>query len=234
VLSPLTTVFVLAVLWLIVVVPMVLRRNDEKRRDRTVDGFGRAMRALGRRTRVDADVFVPREHRSDSEQREPRADSATVPAGRRPIPAPEEALMYPVDRTEMSAARAQMMARRRRSLGTLIAGAMLFTLLAFVMGGVLWLLDAPFLVGTAGYLYFLRTQARRDRERRAERRRRADARRLDGFDATEEIARFEELPESVVRIDDDDIELHNLDTIDLTGLYHEEITVEAAAQRRAS
>ena len=41
------------------------------------------------------------------------------------------------------------------------------------------------------------------------------------------------LPESIVRIDDDDIELHNLDTVDLTGLYTED-AAEAAAQRRAS
>ena len=32
--------------------------------------------------------------------------------------------------------------------------------------------------------------------------------------------------ESVVRIDDDDIELHNMDTIDLTGLYHDEELAE--------
>ena len=48
-LSPMMTVFVLAVLWLIVVVPMIFRRHDERRRERSVDGFGRAMRALGRR-----------------------------------------------------------------------------------------------------------------------------------------------------------------------------------------
>jgi hypothetical protein len=55
---------------------------------------------------------------------------------------------------------------------------------------------------------------------------------------TTDIAHFEEMPESVVRIDDDDIELHNLDTIDLTGLYSEELAAEAStpasAQRRAS
>ena len=48
------------------------------------------------------------------------------------------------------------------------------------------------------------------------------------------VARFAPAPaQSVVRIDDDDIELHNLDTIDLTGLYNDELS-EAAAQRRAS
>jgi hypothetical protein len=46
--SPFMTVAVLTVLWLIVVVPMVLRRSDEQARERSVRGFGRAMRALGR------------------------------------------------------------------------------------------------------------------------------------------------------------------------------------------
>jgi hypothetical protein len=228
VLSPMTTVFVLAVLWLIVVVPMLVRRKDERRRERSVDGFGRAMRALGRRGIADAasrpEVFVPRDR---------RAASPVVPA-RRPVPAPQEALMYPVDRSEMSAARAQMMARRRRSLGILIVGTLLFSLLALAMGGVLWMLDAPFVLGVVGYLYFLRSQARRDRERRSNRQQRAVERRNTGFDATTEVARFEEMPESVVRIDDDDIELHNLDTVDLTGLYSEELAAEATAQRRAS
>jgi hypothetical protein len=230
VLSPLTTVFVLAVLWLIVVVPMIVRRTDERRRDRSVDGFGRAMRALGRRPQAAAngpsrnEVFVPRESRA--------ARPAAVP--RRPVPAAQEALMYPVDRSDMSSARTQMMARRRRSLGTLGAGATFFGILAVVVGGTMWLLATPFLVGLAGYLYFLRSQALRDRERRATRQQRATARRTTGFDATSEMGRFDEYPESMVRIDDDDIELHNLDTVDLTGLYNEELGAVAAAQRRAS
>jgi hypothetical protein len=220
------TVFVLAVLWLIVVVPMIVRRNDERRRERSVDGFGRAMRALGRRPHADArtEIFVPRERR------------AAIPAAatRRPVPAAQEALMYPVDRSEMSAARAHMMARRRRSLGILIAGSVLFSGLALLMGGIVWLLAAPFLAGFAGYLYFLRSQALRDRERRHTRQQRATSRRTTGYDATSEIARFDEMPESVVRIDDDDIELHNLDTVDLTGLYNEELAAQSTAQRRAS
>jgi hypothetical protein len=226
-LSPMTTVFVLAVLWLIVVVPMIVRRNDEKRRERSVAGFGRAMRALGKRApAIDAstEVFVPRERRA----------AAVAPAARRPVPAPQEALMYPVDRSDMSAARAQMMARRRRSLGVLAVGSLLFTILAVTMGSTMWLLDSPFLLGFVGYVWFLRSQALRDRERRATRHQRATERRTTGFDATTEVARFDEMPESVVRIDDDDIELHSMDTIDLTGLYNEELAAEATAQRRAS
>ncbi|HVU90820.1 MAG TPA: hypothetical protein VHC23_01230 [Jatrophihabitans sp.] len=225
-LSPFMTVVVLAVLWLIVVVPMVLRRSDERRREKSVEGFGRAMRALGRRAAtVDeprSEVYVPRQHRSP-----------LAAPDRRPVPAAQEALMYPPDRSELSAARAQMLARRRRSLGILVGGSLIFTLAAFVMGGAMWFLALPFLIGLVGYTWFLRSQALRDRSRRENRQRRAASRRPAGYDATEEIGRFEAPPESVVRIDDDDVELMSMDTIDLTGLYNEDLA-PAATERRAS
>lgn len=225
-LSPFMTVVVLVVLWLIVVVPMVLRRSDERKRERSVDGFGRAMRALGRRAAaVDeprTEVYVPR----------PTRAPLAAPA-RRPVPAAQEALMYPPDRSELSEARAHMLARRRRSLGILAGGSVLFTLVALVMGGMLWLLAAAFLVGFAGYLLFLRNQALNDRSRRESRQQRAAARRPAGYDLTEEVARFEEPPDSVVRIDDDDVALMSMDTIDLTGLYDEEMA-PTASERRAS
>lgn len=231
-LSPLMTVFVLAVLWLIVVVPMLLRRGDERRRDRSVDGFGKTMRALGRRpdlTESRPEVFVPRERRAAA------ASAKSAVTTRRPVPAAQEALMYPVDNSEMSAARAQMMARRRRSLGTLGAGTVLFLLLSFVVGGLMWLPGLGFTLGLAGYLYFLRSQALRDRERRMNRLQRATVRRDAGYDATEELERFERSPESVVRIDDDDLELQSMDTMDLTGLYVEQDpSSEVITERRAS
>jgi hypothetical protein len=225
-LSPFMTVVVLTVLWLIVVVPMVLRRNDEKRRERSVDGFGRAMRALGRNAATvgesRAEVYVPRQNRAK-----------LAAPDRRPVPAAQEALMYPPDRSELSAARAQMLARRRRSLGTLIVGSVVFGFAALIMGGTMWLLATPFLAGFAGYVWFLRNQALRDRSRRENRQLRAASRRPAGYDVTEEVARFEEAPESIVRIDDDDVALMSMDTIDLTGLYNEDME-PAAAQRRAS
>lgn len=227
-LSPMTTVLVLAILWLVVVVPMLFRRRDEGQRERSVARFGRAMLALGTRVPVatvsGTDVFVPGR----------KSAAPVAAAARRPVPAPEEALMYPVDRAEMSAARTQMMSRRRRSLGTLVVGAVLFSILAISMGGVMWLLDMPFVLGVVGYVWFLRTQARRDRERRENRQQRATTRRTTGYDAMSDAERFPQAPESVVRIDDDDIDLHNLDTVDLTGLYSEESAAEPAVQRRAS
>jgi hypothetical protein len=223
------TVFVLAVLWLIVLVPMFLRRKDERRRDRGVDGFGRAMRALGRRSSsVGTEVFVP-----SSDEPDQPAPVAVAPAARRPEPAPQEALLHPVDRAEMSQARQQMMARRRRSLTILGLGSAVFLLIALLGGGMMWLPAVGFLLGLGGYLWFLRSQAVRDRERRQVRRQREVQRRPRDFDATSDLARFDRQPDSVVRIDDDDPDLHNLDTIDLTGLYTDE-GASAVAQRRAS
>ena len=144
--------------------------------------------------------------------------------------------MYPVDRSEMSEARTAMMARRRRSLGILGVGAVVLTPTALMVGGIMWVLAAPFALGLAGYLWFLRSQAQRDRDRRFQRQQRAASRRVRSVDVTAEpafVPEFVEAAESVVRIDDDDLELHNLDTIDLTGLYTEGLA-EAATQRRAS
>lgn len=242
-LSPMMTVFVLAVLWLIVVVPMLFRWHDARRRERSVNGFGRSMRALGRRTAADrAEVIVPGARAAD--RRATQTENAV--STRRPVPAAQEALMYPVDPAEMSEARAHMMARRRRSLGILGAGSIVLGPTAFLTGGIMWLVALPFLLGLAGYLLFLRSQAQKDRDRRYNRQQRAIARRTRNVDMTadrsatslpemdEYVDEYAMAPaESVVRIDDDDIELHNMETIDLTGLYSDELA-EPAAQRRAS
>ena len=239
-LSPMMTVFVLAVLWLIVVVPMIFRRHDERSREKSVDGFGKAMRALGRRAhaiRPDearTEVFVPSSRPTSSTAQAAPARSVST---RRPVPVAQEALMYPVEESEMSDARAAMMARRRRSLGILGAGSIILVPTALLIGGIMWALAAPFGLGLVGYLWFLRSQAQRDRDRRQNRQARA-ARRVRSTDITAEnrlasMPEFIEAAESVVRIDDDDIELHNMDTIDLTGLYQDSLA-EASAQRRAS
>jgi len=229
------TVFVLAVLWLIVVVPMLVRRNDERRRDRSLAGFGRAMRALGRRATADADVFVPAEaRRKAAEPAEAAGAARPAPpvATRRPVPAAQEALMYPVERCEMSPARADMMRRRRRSLAVLGGGSVFFLPFAAIVGGVMWLPALFFLGGLGGYVWFLRTQARRDQDRRAGRVSRAYETRSAGYDATaDEPQAFAPTPETIVRIDDDDIELHSMDTIDLTGVYGEDLDEQAAARR---
>jgi hypothetical protein len=234
-LSPTMTVVVLAVLWLIVVVPMVFQRRDASSRERSVSRFRQGMQALGRRPVAEAEDdqathVLPRLNSEGAElfvHGAGRAVDDLAPVTRRPVPAAEEALMYPVDRDEMSDARRQMMARRRRSLITLVGGSAVTVLLALIVGGLAWLLALAFLGGLGGYTYFLRNQALHDRERRASRQLRAVSQRRARTVASPQ---FEPAPgvggrpdETIVRIDDDDIELHNMDTVDLTGLYQAEL-----------
>lgn len=236
--SPMLTVLVLAVLWLIVVVPMIVRRHDDRAHERSVEQFGRSMRAP--------------------------ALSMRAPAGRRPVPAakaappktalPKDVPMYHPDRTAMSPARLQMMARRRRSLAGLGLGSIITFMLAIVLGGALWVPALLFLAGLGGYLYFLRSQVLRDRERHDARRMResrrgpvsyADA---DNAAADGDVDNVAEpglhVADSTVRIDDDlalddhvdhvdHVDHDDHDTVDLTGLYAEEFA-HAAGQRQAS
>jgi hypothetical protein len=232
-LSPTMTVVVLAVLWLIVVVPMIFQRRDASSRERSVSRFSAGMQALGRRPVAEADDeqathVLPRLNSDGAEVFVPGARTVEelAPVTRRPVPAAEEALMYPVDRDEMSDARRQMMARRRRSLIILVGGSAVTVVLALMMGGLAWLLALLFLGGLAGYTWFLRNQAVRDRERRASRQLRAVSQRRARTAAGPSFAPVPGLgrpDETVVRIDDDDIELHNMDTVDLTGLYQAEL-----------
>ena len=115
---------------------------------------------------------------------------------------------------------------------------MLFGLLALLMGGAMWLLALPFLLGLRR-LRLVPAQpgaARPGPARTGRPAARRAARRPAGYDATEELGRFAEplSTGSVVRIDDDDLDLHSMDTIDLTGLYSEDPELEPMRQRRAS
>ena len=131
----------------------------------------------------------------------------------------------------MSAARAQMMARRRRSLAILGAAARLSFVLRAGHGRRGVAAAALFVAGLGGYVLFLRNQALRDRERREPRQLRAIHAAPAATTRRKVIEPLRAAPESVVRIDDDDIELHNIDTIDLTGLYEDD---EAPARTRTT
>ena len=76
------------------------------------------------------------------------------------------------------------------------------------------------MLGLAGYFYSLRKQALRDRERRAARQLRA-AHRPSEVDATGSSSARP--PDSAVRIDDEDLELYAMDTVDLSGVYVERV-----------
>ncbi|HST46728.1 MAG TPA: hypothetical protein VLJ82_02695 [Jatrophihabitans sp.] len=236
--SPTMTVLVLAVLWLIVAVPMVLKRKDDRAGERSVARFGGAMRALSSRDAV-TDAVPAADRRPASHAQvfipggPPRLPQVP-PAGRRPVPAAMEAVMYPdqIAKADMSDARRQMMARRRRSLAILIAGTVLGLLWGVAAGGMLaWTVGLLSLASLGGYLFFLRNQALRDRDRRQQRQQRSEVARPRGYDATEQFP-FRVEPSDAVGIDDDDVELQGIaDTIDLTGLYVEEEFDERSMRR---
>lgn len=243
--SPMMTVVVLTILWLVVVVPMIVRKGDDAARTRTVSRFRGGLRTLGRATNAvvvansspapPSDLTSVTPHRVGGRARSVVAarlpDPALAPASRRPEPAAEEATMRSDEQLEMSAARLSMLRRRRRTLSVLGVGSAVTVILAFFAGGPSWLIAAAFLVGLGGYLYFLRRQALLDRERRAVRQLRAAQRphNVDRVHSTPSSA----TSDSLVRIDDDDFELHAMDTVDLTGLYQEQLErLEYAEEHR--
>jgi hypothetical protein len=244
--SPMMTVVVLTILWLVVVVPMIVRKGDDAARTRTMTRFRGGLRTLGRAASAvaaDSSPVTPLDLTSVTPHRaagRPRpvvaarmADAVLTPASRRPEPAAEEATMRSAEQPEMSAARLAMLRRRRRTMSVLGVGSAVTVMLAFFAGGPSWLIAAAFLVGLGGYLYFLRRQALSDRERRAVRQLRA-AQRPHDVDRVHSVS-SSATSDSVVRIDDDDFELHAMDTVDLTGLYQEQLErlEYAEEQRRA-
>ena len=240
--SPTMTVLVLAVLWLIVVVPMLVKHKDDRAGERSVARFGGAMRALANRsplatqTRSAAEDQAGRRRTNHAQVFIPGGPSRpqVPPAGRRPVPAAMEAVMYPdqIAKADMSDARRQMMARRRRSLAILTVGTVLGLLWSLVAGGALaWTVGLLFLAGLAGYLLFLRNQALHDRARRQQRVQRSGLARPRSYDATEQFP-YRADADTVVRIDDEDVDLRGVaDTVDLTGLYVEEQFDERSMRR---
>jgi hypothetical protein len=214
--EPVLTVAVLAVLWLIVLVPMFLQRRDARAGTRSAARFSSTMRVLSRGGVIDRPA--------------PQPEAASMPTlnvsgvvVRRPVPASKESTMYEPDRFEMSEARRAMMARRRRSLAVLVLGLVLAFLLAIATGSVVaWLLTALFGIGLAAYLVSLQSQAKHDKARRQQRLERTMAATGPDYEATAELERFTSRPEAVVQIDADDVALDHFDTIDLTGLYSDD------------
>lgn len=237
--SPMMTVVVLAVLWLIVVIPMLVKRNDDRAGERSAARFGSAMRALSsKRSLVTLTRSVAPAGFEDEPTPVDNHAQIFVPgrptADRRPVPAAMEASMYSdrIDKADMSAARRQMMARRRRSLTLLTLGTLIGLSWGLASGGALaWTVAVAFVLSLGGYLAFLRNQALHDRDRRANRQQRHATHWDQGYDATEQFTVQTEST-TVVRIDDEDVELRGMaDTIDLTGLYVEEEFDERAMRR---
>jgi hypothetical protein len=129
------------------------------------------------------------------------------------------------DANELTDARRRMVARRRRSLWTIIGALVISNGLALFRGGLLWLVAALCFAGLAGYLYFLRVQARRARQGSIAER--FEAREVAALSSPVHSPRPAPLAHNVVAIDDEDLALEGMDTIDLTGLYEQATVVTA-------
>ncbi len=144
--STILMAIVLVVMWLVVLVPMFVRRGDERAETRSMDRFATAMRVLSRRSPGTRGVAGRRPY-------------ATVP------PTPYADGASPI----RAAARAEMMRRRRRTLSVLAVTVLLALPGAFLVSGWLWLVEATAALLLAGYVGWLRQQVRREQERRARR-----------------------------------------------------------------
>ena len=212
--SPFMTVAILTVLWLIVVAPMIVHRGDKAARTRA--------QSRSRRRVELTQVVSPA---ADSHRQWPaygaaRSHPALAHAARGPVLAAEETTMESVHQTDISAPREAMLRRRRRSLSVLAVGSVISVLLAAVTGGATWFIAGAFVLGMVGYFYSLRKQALRDRERRAARQLRAAHRPSEVDAIRSSLARP---PDSAVGIDDEDVELYAMDTVDLSGVYVERV-----------
>src|SRR5262249_23288854 len=89
-------------------------------------------------------------------------------------------------RRPVTTSRAQMLARRRRTLGTIVMLAIITALLALGWRPRLWIVQVGLDVLLVGYLWWLRQEVRRERARRA--RRAQPAARGEGVARTEATA----------------------------------------------
>jgi hypothetical protein len=142
--STILVVIVLIVMWFVVLVPMFVRRHDESIETRSMDRFATARRVLSRRSRT-----------TDPSLSRPRAE-----------------MMPPTSATAArirADCRRRMMARRRRTLATLTG--LLFAGLGGALALAAWLWTVTTIAGLllAGYLGWLRQEARRQHARAARR-----------------------------------------------------------------
>lgn len=140
--STILTVIVLVVMWVVVLVPMFTHRNEDN------VGFTGAVRVLRRRN-------APAPH-SSHQTEEPELSE-------------EDSHEPDVAQRSMASTRAQMLARRRRTLGTIIMLAIMTALLAAGWRPRIWLVHAGLDILLIGYLWWLRAEARREKVRRARR-----------------------------------------------------------------
>lgn len=144
--STILMAIVLVIMWLVVLVPMFVRRGDDRAEVRSMDRFATAMRVLSRRAPSSAGVAGRRRYATAAPT--PYADGAS------PI---------------RTAARERMLRRRRRTLAVLATTAVLAAPAALAVSSWLWFAQVPATLLLAGYVGWLRAQVRREHDRRARR-----------------------------------------------------------------
>jgi hypothetical protein len=144
--STILMAIVLVIMWLVVLVPMFVRRGDDRAEVRSMDRFASAMRVLSRRAPSTGGVAGKRRY-------------ATA------VPTPYADGASPV----RTAARERMLRRRRRTLAVLAATAVLAAPAALGVSSWLWFVQVPATLMLAGYVGWLRAQVRREHDRRTRR-----------------------------------------------------------------
>jgi hypothetical protein len=144
--STILMAIVLVSMWLVVLVPMFVRRGDDRAEFRSMDRFATAMRVLSRRAPSSGGVAGRRRY-------------ATAP------PAPYADGTSPI----RTAARERMLRRRRRTLAVLAGITVLGAPAGLALSSWLWLAQVPATLMLAGYVGWLRAQVRREYERRTRR-----------------------------------------------------------------
>jgi hypothetical protein len=144
--STILMAIVLVIMWLVVLVPMFVRRGDDRAEVRSMDRFATAMRVLSRRAPSSGGVAGKRRYATAAPT--PYADGAS-----------------PV----RTAARERMLRRRRRTLAVLATTAVLAAPAALAVSSWLWFAQVPATLLLAGYVGWLRAQVRREHDRRTRR-----------------------------------------------------------------
>jgi hypothetical protein len=139
--STILAVIVLVVMWVVVLVPMLVRRADEPAE---ADGTA-AVEPVGR---------LPSRRLAPADAADRAAD-----------PAVDRSADQAIDPTPGDARR-RMMVRRRRTLGILVGLAVVYAAAALVVSSRLWSAQVVMDVLLVGYVGWLRVEARRAAERR--------------------------------------------------------------------
>jgi hypothetical protein len=173
--STILMVIVLIVMWLVVLVPMFVRRHDESTEARSMERFASTMRVLSRRAHVAARSATLSRPGMLSRSATASAGAAARPAtATRPAMPAQTATVTGAEVGQSTSAaaariraegRRRMLARRRRTLAGLTVLLAAGLLGAVALTGVLWVPTAVAGLLLGGYVGWLRQQVRRAHER---------------------------------------------------------------------